>query len=64
VDSWAGDVSIDVGKPEQYREGRGLGSCGGPVRQAVQRACGRVDARVQVVRQGPYVLHVKLFAGI
>ena len=53
VGSWAGDVSIDVGKAEQYPGGRGVRPRRRPVRQAVQRHAGGADARLQVVRAGP-----------
>lgn len=63
VDSWAGDVSIDVGKPEQYREVEASVRAGDLSAKPFNVMQGGLLRGFKRSGKGPYVLQVKLFAG-
>jgi hypothetical protein len=63
VDSWAGDVSIDVGKPEQYREVEASVRAGDLSARPFNVMQGGLMRGFKWSGKGPYVLQVKLFAG-
>ena len=63
VDSWAGDVSIDVGKPEQYREVEASVRAGDLSAKPFDVMQGGLMRGFKRSGKGPYVLQVKLFAG-
>jgi len=63
VGSWAGDVSIDVGKPEQYREVEASVRAGDLSAKPFNVMQGGLMRGFKWSGQGRYVLQVKLFAG-
>lgn len=63
IDSWAGDVSIDVGKPEQYRDVEASVRAGDLSARPFNVMKGGLLRSFSWTGQGPYSLHVKLFAG-
>jgi hypothetical protein len=63
VDSWAGDVSIDVGKPEQYRDVEASVRAGDLSARPFNVMKGGIMRSFKWTGQGRYSLHVKLFAG-
>lgn len=63
VGSWAGDVSIDVGKAEQYREVEVSVRAGDLSAKPFNVMQGGLMRGFKWSGQGRYVLQVKLFAG-
>ena len=63
VESWAGDVSIDVGLPEQYREVEASVRAGDLNALAFKVSKGGLMRSFSWKGKGPYSLHAKLFAG-
>ena len=63
VGSWAGDVSIDVGKPEQYREVEASVRAGDLSAKPFNVMQGGLMRGFKWTGPGRYVLQVKLFAG-
>ncbi len=63
VASWAGDVKIDVGRPEQYRRVDASVRAGDLNAQAFNVSKGGLLRSFKWTGKGPYYLDVKLFAG-
>lgn len=63
VDSWAGDVSIDVGQPDQYRSVDASVRAGDLNAQPFNVSKGGLFRSFSWKGKGPYSLAVKLFAG-
>jgi hypothetical protein len=63
VESWAGDVSIDVGQPEQYRSVEASVRAGDLSAAPFKVSKGGLFRSFKWTGQGPYSLVVKLFAG-
>lgn len=63
VESWAGDVSIDIGQPEQYREVEASVRAGDLNALAFKVSKGGLMRSFSWKGKGPYSLHAKLFAG-
>jgi hypothetical protein len=63
VESWAGDVSIDIGQPEQYREVEASVRAGDLNALPFKVSKGGLMRSFSWKGKGPYSLHAKLFAG-
>ena len=63
VESWAGDVSIDVGQPEQYRSVEASVRAGDLRAAPFKVSKGGLLRSFKWTGSGPYSLQVKLFAG-
>jgi hypothetical protein len=63
VESWAGDVSIDIGQPEQYRLVEASVRAGDLSAQPFKFSTGGLMRSFNWSGKGPYSLRVKLFAG-
>ena len=63
VDSWAGDVSIDIGQPEQYRQVDASVRAGDLNARPFNVSKGGLLRSFSWTGKGPYSLQVKLFAG-
>ena len=63
VESWAGDVSIDIGQPSQYRTVEASVRAGDLTAQPFKVATGGLMRSFNWTGNGPYSLKVKLFAG-
>jgi hypothetical protein len=63
VDSWAGDVRIDVGQPDQYRSVEASVRAGDLNAQPFNVSKGGLMRSFSWKGKGPYSLAVKLFAG-
>lgn len=63
VESWAGDISIDVGQPEQYRRVNASVRAGDLRAQPFNVSKGGLFRSFSWTGKGLYSLQVKLFAG-
>jgi hypothetical protein len=63
VESWAGDVSIDIGQPEQYRSVEASVRAGDLSAAPFNVSKGGLLRSFKWTGKGPYSLRVKLFAG-
>lgn len=63
VESWAGDVSIDIGQPEQYREVEASVRAGDLTALPFNVSKGGLMRSFSWRGKGPYSLRAKLFAG-
>jgi hypothetical protein len=63
VESWAGDVSIDIGQPEQYRHVEASVRAGDLNALPFKVSKGGLMRSFSWKGPGPYSLHAKLFAG-
>ena len=63
VESWAGDVSIDIGQPEQYRRVEASVRAGDLTARPFNVSKGGLMRSFTWDGKGPYSLMVKLFAG-
>jgi hypothetical protein len=63
VDSWAGDVSIEVGKPELYRDVEASVRAGDLTARPFNVSTGGLFRSFKWSGKGAYSLSVKLFAG-
>lgn len=63
VESWAGDVSIDIGQPEQYRVVEASVRAGDLNAVPFKVSKGGLMRSFSWTGKGPYSLHAKLFAG-
>jgi hypothetical protein len=63
VESWAGDVSIDIGQPEQYRDVEASVRAGDLTALPFKVSTGGLMRSFKWTGKGPYSLQVKLFAG-
>jgi hypothetical protein len=63
VESWAGDVSIDIGQPEQYRQVEASVRAGDLNALPFKVSKGGLMRSFSWKGTGPYSLHAKLFAG-
>jgi len=63
VETWAGDVSIDIGQPEQYREVEASVRAGDLNAHPFKVSKGGLMRSFSWRGTGPYSLHAKLFAG-
>jgi hypothetical protein len=63
IESWAGDVSIDVGQPGQYRQVDASVRAGDISALPFKVSTGGLLRSFRWTGQGPYTLAVKLFAG-
>jgi hypothetical protein len=63
IESWAGDMSIDVGKPEQYRDVEASVRAGDLSARPFNVMKEGLFRSFKWTGKGPYSLHVKLFAG-
>jgi len=63
VESWAGDVIIDVGKAELYRQVDASVRAGDISAEPFQQSTGGLFRSVHWAGKGPYSLTVRLFAG-
>jgi hypothetical protein len=63
VESWAGDLSIDVGRPEQYRSVEASVRAGDLNARPFNVSKGGLMRSFSWTGKGPYSLAVKLFAG-
>lgn len=63
VDSWAGDVSIDIGQPDQYRQVEASVRAGDLNARPFNVSKGGLMRSFSWTGKGPYSLQVKLFAG-
>ena len=63
VESWAGDVSIDIGQPEQYREVEASVRAGDLNALPFKVSKGGLLRSFSWKGKGPYSLRAKLFAG-
>jgi len=63
VDSWAGDVSIDIGQPDQYRRVEASVRAGDLSAPPFNVSKGGLLRSFSWTGKGPYFLQVKLFAG-
>lgn len=63
VESWAGDVSIDVGQPEQYRLVEASVRAGDLTAAPFKVSKGGLLRSLNWTGKGPYSLRAKLFAG-
>lgn len=63
VETWAGDVSIDIGQPEQYRLVEASVRAGDLSAQPFKFSTGGLMRSFNWSGKGPYSLRVKLFAG-
>jgi hypothetical protein len=63
VESWAGDVGIDIGQPEQYRQVDASVRAGDLSARPFNVSKGGLLRSFTWTGKGPYTLHVKLFAG-
>jgi hypothetical protein len=63
IESWAGDMSIDVGKPDQYRSVEASVRAGDLNAQPFNVSKGGLLRSFSWKGKGPYSLEVKLFAG-
>jgi len=63
VDSWAGDVSIDIGQPDQYRQVEASVRAGDLNARPFNVSKGGLLRSFSWTGKGPYSLYVKLFAG-
>ena len=63
VESWAGDVSIDIGQPEQYRTVEASVRAGDLTAAPFKVSTGGLFRSFNRTGKGPYTLKVKLFAG-
>lgn len=63
VETWAGDVSIDIGQPEQYRQVEASVRAGDLNARPFNVSKGGLLRSFSWTGKGPYSLHVKLFAG-
>ena len=63
VGSWAGDVSIDIGQPEQYRDVEASVRAGDLSAAPFKVSTGGLFRSFKWTGKGPYSLQVKLFAG-
>jgi hypothetical protein len=63
IESWAGDVSVDVGAPEQYRQVDASVRAGDISALPFKVSTGGLLRSFKWTGQGPYTLAVKLFAG-
>jgi hypothetical protein len=63
VESWAGDVSIDIGQPEQYRTVEASVRAGDLTAAPFKVSKGGLFRSFNWTGKGPYTLKAKLFAG-
>ena len=63
VESWAGDVSIDIGQPEQYRTVEASVRAGDLRAEPFKVSKGGLMRSFTWTGKGPYSLKAKLFAG-
>ena len=63
IDTWAGDVSIDIGQPEQYRVVEASVRAGDLTAAPFKVSKGGLFRSFSWTGKGPYSLKVKLFAG-
>jgi hypothetical protein len=63
IDSWAGDVSVDVGSPDQYRDVQASVRAGDLSAQPFKVSTGGLFRSLKWTGQGRYSLQIKLFAG-
>jgi len=63
VESWAGDVSIDIGQPEQYHQVEASVRAGDLNALPFKVSKGGLMRSFSWKGKGPYSLHAKLFAG-
>jgi hypothetical protein len=63
IESWAGDVSVDVGPPEQYRQVDASVRAGDISALPFKVSTGGLLRSFKWTGPGPYTLAVKLFAG-
>jgi hypothetical protein len=63
VESWAGDLSIDIGQPEQYRVVEASVRAGDLSAMPFKVSKGGLFRSFNWTGKGPYSLKVKLFAG-
>jgi hypothetical protein len=63
IESWAGDVSIDVGQPEQYRLVEASVRAGDLSAAPFKVSKGGLLRSFNWTGKGPYSLRAKLFAG-
>ena len=63
VETWAGDVSIDIGQPEQYRQVEASVRAGDLNARPFNVSKGGLMRSFSWTGKGPYSLQVKLFAG-
>ena len=63
VETWAGDVSIDIGQPEQYRIVEASVRAGDLTAAPFKVSKGGLFRSFNWTGKGPYSLRVKLFAG-
>src|SRR5207244_183781 len=63
VESWAGDMSIDVGRPDQYRDVDVSVRAGDLNAQPFNISKGGLLRSFHWTGKGPYTLAAKLFAG-
>jgi hypothetical protein len=63
IDAWAGDVSVDVGNPDQYRDVQASVRAGDLSAPPFKVATGGLLRSLKWTGQGRYSLHIKLFAG-
>ena len=63
IDTWAGDVSIDIGQPEQYRVVEASVRAGDLTAAPFKVSKGGLFRSFNWTGKGPYSLRVKLFAG-
>lgn len=63
VESWAGDVSIDIGQPEQYRRVQASVRAGDLTARPFNVSKGGLFRSFTWSGKGQYSLNVKLFAG-
>jgi hypothetical protein len=63
VESWAGDVAIDIGQPEQYRDVEASVRAGDLTALPFKVSTGGLMRSFKWTGKGPYSLQVKLFAG-
>ncbi|HET7697107.1 MAG TPA: hypothetical protein VFK57_15455 [Vicinamibacterales bacterium] len=63
VESWAGDVSIDIGQPEQYRLVEASVRAGDLRAEPFKVSKGGLMRSFSWTGKGPYFLKAKLFAG-
>lgn len=63
IESWAGDLSIDIGQPEQYRVVEASVRAGDLSAAPFRVSKGGLFRSFNWTGKGPYSLRVKLFAG-
>ena len=63
IETWAGDVSVDIGQPEQYRVVEASVRAGDLTAAPFKVSTGGLFRSFNRTGNGPYSLKVKLFAG-